>query len=51
MQVLQNIKSHNETQLLQILTLFKYCNKKNLIKGANIIKLEKLVQFFYLHLI
>jgi hypothetical protein len=28
MQILQNIKSHNQIQLLQIVTSFKYYNKK-----------------------
>jgi len=55
MQVLQNIKSHNQIYFLQILTTFKYCNKKNLIKksctfhqmmeGVDIIKCKRLVQF------
>ncbi len=55
MQVLQNIRSHNQTQLLP-LTSIKYYNKENLKKqshtfhqmmeGAGIIKLKTFVQFF-----
>jgi hypothetical protein len=32
MQILQNIRSHNQMQLLQTLTFSKYCNKKILEK-------------------
>jgi hypothetical protein len=32
MQVLQNIKSHNQIQLLQTLIVFKYCNKNILTR-------------------
>jgi len=51
MQVSQNIKSHNQIQLLQTLIIFKDCNKKNLtkktpsfhqmIEDADLIKLKK----------
>jgi len=51
MQVSQNIKSHNQIQLLQTLIIFKYCNKKiwqkkprsfhQMIEDADIIKLKK----------
>jgi hypothetical protein len=53
MQVLQNIRSHNQMQLLQTLTSIRYCNKENLKKkshafhqmmeSAGIIKLKTFV--------
>jgi len=32
MQVLQNIKSHNQIQFLQIVIVLKYCNEKKFDK-------------------
>ncbi len=46
MQVLQHIKSHNQTQFLQNLTIFKFCNKKNLTKKIPHLPSNDAVAFF-----
>jgi hypothetical protein len=58
MQVLQNIKSHNQMQLLQTLFIFKYynktiltnffCNFHQMMEAVDIIKLKNNCTIFFI---